>query len=140
MHRRSTSGCVRLWAIGFGLLLAGIILTADLGLLPAARQLQHIPLADKAGHFVLFGVMNLLVILAVRQSHRNWRGSVVAAGCTLGLIGAAAAEELSQLYIRSRTFSLLDLAAAACGIVGFGLVGMHFRYNTRPGGESRDHG
>jgi VanZ family protein len=110
------------WAVLFGLLVLGLILAADFGLLGPARRLHAIPLADKIGHFLLFGSLNLFVVWATQQSHPGWGKVRTAAGCSLLLLAAAGFEELSQLYIGGRTFSALDFAASAAGIVTFGLV------------------
>lgn len=109
-------------AVLFGLVVLGIILAADFGLLGLARRLHLFPLADKMAHFLLFGLLNLLVVRATQQSHTSWDNVRTAAGCSLLLLTVAGLEESSQLYIGGRTFSVLDFAASAAGIVAFGLV------------------
>jgi VanZ family protein len=74
------------------------------------------------GHFVLFGVLSWLTVQAVRQEHPACGKGRALVCCTLALMGAAALEELSQLYIPARTFSVLDLAASWCGIAAFGAL------------------
>jgi VanZ family protein len=110
------------WAVVFGLLVLGLILAADFGLLGPARRLHAIPLADKMVHFLLFGSLNLLIVRATQQSHPNWDKVRTAAGCSLLLTAVAGLEEWSQLYIGGRTFSAWDFAASAAGIAAFGLL------------------
>jgi VanZ family protein len=110
------------WAVLFGILVLGIILAADFGLLGPVRRLHAVPLADKIGHFLMFGALNLLVVRATQQSHPSWDRLATAAGCSLLLLAMASLEEWTQRYIGGRTFSALDLAASAAGIAAFGLV------------------
>lgn len=110
------------WAVLFGILVLGIILAADFGLIGFTRQLRIIPLADKVGHFLLFGFFNLLVVRAMQQTHPKWGKIRAAAGCSLLLVVIAGLEEWSQRYIGGRTFSVWDFAASAAGIAGFGLA------------------
>jgi VanZ family protein len=109
-------------AVLFGILVMGIVLAADLGLIGFTRRLRVIPLADKIGHFLLFGLLNLLVVRATQQSRPRWGTIRTAAGCSLLLVAMAGLEEWSQRYIGGRTFSAWDFAASAAGIAAFGLV------------------
>jgi len=111
---------MRRWAILFGLLLCVITAAADAGLLGFLRRIHDIPLADKLAHFMLYGLLNLLTIRAVRESRPATATLGIAASCSLLLAAAAALEEASQLYIATRTFSTWDLGAGIAGIVAFG--------------------
>jgi hypothetical protein len=107
-------------AAGYGLVLLGIILLAGRGSMnPVFAFVQRTPYLDKLGHFLLIGLLALLVNLALGA--RRWQvggqrvllgSAVVAALVTL--------EELSQLFLPNRAFSLLDLAANYAGIWVFG--------------------
>ncbi|HEY5982873.1 MAG TPA: VanZ family protein [Anaerolineales bacterium] len=98
---------MRARAIAFGLLFIVLVLAADAGLLGFVRRLHQVPLADKLGHFVLYGMLNLLITLPVFQDHRNWdKRRVVAVRAGLMTL-VAGLEEWTQLYISSRTFSTL---------------------------------
>jgi VanZ family protein len=110
------------WAVLFGILVLGIVLAADFGLIGLTRQLRVIPLADKIGHFLLFGFLNLLVVRATQQTRPRWGKRRTAAGCSLLLVALAGIEEWSQRYIGGRTFSAWDFAASAAGIIAFGLA------------------
>jgi VanZ family protein len=110
------------WAVLFGVLVLGIVLAADFGLIRFTRQLRVIPLADKIGHFLVFGFLNLLIVRANQQTHPGWGKVRTAAACSLVLVAVAGLEECSQRYIGGRTFSAWDFAASAAGITAFGLA------------------
>lgn len=107
-------------AILFSLLIVLIIVLADLGALPEFLEVGNdFPYGDKAGHFILFGILTLLIDLALFRSFRSQspKRIVVSSGLILSvLIGL---EEFSQQYFADRTFSLLDLAAGYLGVIFF---------------------
>jgi hypothetical protein len=109
-------------AVLFAILVLGIVLAMDFGMIGLTRILRVIPLADKIGHFVLFGLLNLLVVRATQQTRPSWGKIGTAAGCSLLLVAVTGLEEWSQLYIGGRTFSAMDFVASAAGIGAFGLV------------------
>lgn len=85
------------------------------------RFIQNHRGMDKLGHFVLIGGLAGLLEYSLRG--RLWRGLplgslLVAVGCTV--------EELTQAFIPSRSFDLLDLAANFAGICFFGWVVRRF--------------
>jgi len=55
-------------AILFGLFIIGIIVFADLGMLDIVGFVNKIPYGDKAGHFILYGILALLIDLALIRS------------------------------------------------------------------------
>lgn len=61
------------WAVAFGIMIIAIIVLADRGQLGFLGRLYDFPNGDKVGHFVLFGLLTLLVNLAVfeRWPERN---------------------------------------------------------------------
>ncbi|MFN3581325.1 MAG: VanZ family protein [Pseudomonas sp.] len=77
---------------------------------------RSIPYGDKLGHLGLFGFLTLLAVIGSRfrtfalGTFRLYYGAAVVALFAIG-------EELSQAFIPSRTFDLLDLAANSVGIV-----------------------
>jgi VanZ family protein len=124
-------------AIIFSLLIILIIVLADMGSLPQFLQVWNdFPYGDKAGHFILYGILTLLVDLALfrsrpdpsaaastrlRQSARRLilsrKWLVFTSGLVLAvLIGL---EEFSQQFFADRTFSLRDLAASYLGVIFF---------------------
>lgn len=101
-----------------------IIVLADTGRLGALSLIYHIPYADKAGHFILYGILTLLMDLMLFRSFpsRSRIGIVLIAGLTLApLIGL---EELSQRNLPTRTFDLMDLSASYLGLIFFSWVAM----------------
>ena len=96
--------------------LAGLVLLADDGkghwLFALANLL---PWGDKVGHFFLFGCLSFLVNLLLRAEKTNLYGFAVMKGSAM-LMSIVTLEECSQLFFKSRTFDLFDLAADAVGI------------------------
>ncbi len=107
------------WAILFAMFLAFIIILADTGHLGLLGLVYDFPLGDKAGHFILYGILSLLVNLSVFEACAvsRIRRSVVI--CSFALAIPIALEEFSQQWIHTRTFSLLDLAASYLGVAAF---------------------
>jgi VanZ family protein len=113
-------------AILFAFLLLVIIVLADMGALPRYLQLiNDLPYGDKAGHFMLYGILTLLVDLALfrlppdpsaalRMSRRLL---AIKSGLVLALL--IGLEEFSQQFFADRTFSLSDLAASYLGLIFF---------------------
>lgn len=95
------------------------VLAANGGLIPPAERL--VPAGDKLAHFVLIGGLALVANLAWRTGWlrvgplRLMAGSVV-----VGLLMSA--EEVTQLWITNRTFSLADLTANWLGALAASLV------------------
>ena len=103
----------------FALFILLIIILADTGNLGIFRLIYRIPYADKAGHFLLYGILALLVDLTLLGSVRKQTHLWVAV--TNGLILALfiGIEELSQRHFAARTFSLDDLSASYLGVIFF---------------------
>jgi len=121
-------------AILFAFLLLVIIVLADMGALPRYLQLiNDLPYGDKAGHFMLYGILTLLVDLALFRSPpdpsaaastRSAQGLgmsrrllAIKSGLVLALL--IGLEEFSQQFFADRTFSLEDLAASYLGLIFF---------------------
>lgn len=102
------------------ILLAGIVFLADNHQYHTLfNGIRRIPGGDKLGHFLLMGLLSFL--LNASLSCRTVR--VFAARVLLGSVIACAAvtlEELSQIFVRYRTFDLLDLLFDYAGIWAFG--------------------
>lgn len=107
-------------AVLFALLIVLIIVLADLGALPWFLEVWNdYPYGDKAGHFVLYGLLTLFVDLAFFRSFRSQSPKRVAVMIGLVLALLIGLEEFSQQFIAERTFSLLDLAAGYLGVIFF---------------------
>lgn len=107
-------------AIVFALFIILIIFLADIGALPPfLRFWKDLPYGDKAGHFLLYGILTLLVDLALFRSrpNRSRKLLTVTSGLILALL--IGLEEFSQQYFADRTFSLMDLAAGYLGVIFF---------------------
>lgn len=114
---------------GFSLFLLTLIWLADSG---RGQWLFHlarlIPGEDKTGHFVLFGMLSLLVNVVLQSSRLRLGRLSLLKGSVL-VAAFAIAEEISQLFFRSRTFDWLDLSAGVVGIWLFGRLAC--RYTKR---------
>jgi VanZ family protein len=112
----------------FALLIIIIIVLADLGALPQFLQVwKDLPYGDKVGHFILYGILTLLVDLALFHSlpdrSRNWLA--VTSGLILALL--IGLEEFSQQFFANRTFSLRDLAAGYLGVIFFSWLALRIK-------------
>lgn len=115
----------------FSLFILLIIVLADLGKLGILGFINSIPYADKAGHFILYGILALLINLSLLRSlpeRSPKRIVVLTSSCLLLLIGI---EEFSQRFFTGRTFSLADLAASYLGILFFSLVALRIKNEMR---------
>jgi len=99
-------------ALGFGLLVAGIGLSASRGWFPELfDQAARVPGGDFTAHAVLVGGLAVLMGWAVRPAGRTtWAWTMSA----ISLV--AVVEEVSQIWQVRRTFSWGDLLANALGI------------------------
>ena len=131
----------RLITVLYFLLLAGIVVLAD------AREyhnvfdaVRRIPGGDKLGHFLLMGLFSFL--LNVSLSCRTVR--VTSARVLLGsavVCAAVTLEEFSQIFVRYRTFDLVDLFFDYAGIWAFGRLALYVelrRGRTAPAEHSKE--
>jgi polysaccharide biosynthesis protein VpsQ len=103
----------------FTLFIVLIIVLADTGNLGIVGFVYRIPYADKGGHFLLYGILVLLINLTLFRSMPSQTRNriVLVSGMTLAfLIGL---EELSQQHFSNRTFDLVDLSASYLGVIFF---------------------
>lgn len=109
------------WLAGIYALVIGVIvwLANDGGFAHTFHWWRSIPGADKVGHFLLMGgfAFTLNLALGLRQFtlvQRRWLwGSAIIATIV-------ALEEISQAWVPSRTFDLVDLTFDFLGILFFG--------------------
>ena len=105
---------------GFVLLMIVIIMIANLGLSPRFFPFLHkIPGLDKAGHFLLMGLLSFFVNM-VFQASRTKIFSLNALKGNLLVFLIVALEEFSQIFLVHREFSLVDLLFDLAGIILFG--------------------
>ncbi|HXD09001.1 MAG TPA: VanZ family protein [Anaerolineales bacterium] len=96
-----------------------IIVLADQGNLGILQLVNEIPYGDKAGHFILYGILTLLLDLSLMRSlpNRSPQRVVVSTGLILALL--IGLEEISQQYFPSRTFDMIDLTFSYLGVSFF---------------------
>jgi VanZ family protein len=109
-------------AILYTLALAILIAAADMGYLQSvANAALLMPWVDEAGHFVLMGLLALVLNIVLRGR----RIELVCARPRLGSLIAltlVVAEELSQMFLATRRFSISDLVFDLAGIAAFGVL------------------
>lgn len=107
-------------ALLYVLVLLGIIVAADTGRLqPLFALLQRIPYGDTVGHFVLLGLLSLMLNSAYHTGLLRI-GPLTATKLSWAIAVLITIEEFSQLAFVNRSFSLTDLAANYLGIFVFG--------------------
>ena len=108
----------RVLSILFGLALIFIIISAEFGLTQVFfGPLYRFPNGDVVGHLLLLGGLSFLVNLGFPLS--RFKQPPLLKSCLI-LAGFITLEEISQIFIPNRSFSLVDLAANLIGIFGFG--------------------
>jgi VanZ family protein len=117
-------------AILFGLFIITIIILADLGDLGPLHAIYDVPFGDKLGHFILYGILALLVDLSLFQSFPGNDPRRVALLSGLGLALLIGLEEFSQKLFATRNFDLLDLTAGYLGVIFFSWLAL--RIKKRP--------
>ncbi|MCP4134825.1 MAG: hypothetical protein GY754_27875 [bacterium] len=119
-------------AVLFVLCFIAILVLADREGLPSfIVMLYRFPGGDKVGHFFLMGFLSLFVNSSLVLTKRGSLPQKIFIG-TVILAFLVSLEELSQLYFKGRTFSLVDLGCSFAGIVFFaGLVFLIARKRSR---------
>lgn len=104
-----------------------IIVLADLGKF-STLFIMRFPYADKAGHFILYGILTLLINLSLFRSLplRSRTRLIIFSGLILALL--IGIEEFSQQYFADRTFSLSDLTASYLGVSFFSWLALRTKH------------
>ena len=130
---------IKLLTGGFIILLLLIILIANLGLGPVYFPfIYSIPGLDKIGHFFLIGLLSYLVntILLGQKikvlSLRLLKGSLI-------IFLIVVLEEVSQLFLTYRAFSLMDLVADFAGIIIFGRLSLYKQRSKHNSSNTIEH-
>ena len=116
-----------------------IIVLADRGQLGLLTLVNRIPYGDKAGHFILYGILILLLDLTLFQAFPLRSPKLIAVTSGMFLAALIGLEEFSQQYFASRTFSLRDLIASYLGVIFFSWVALRIKKKDEihPGRQSR---
>ena len=111
----------------FALFIILIIVLADRGQLGILKLVNQIPYGDKAGHFILYGILTFLIDMTLFQALplRSPNLMVIISGLTLALL--IGLEEFSQQYFVSRTSSLIDLIASYLGLIFFSWLALRLK-------------
>ena len=116
---------VKMLTIVFVVFLIGVVIVANLGLAPVVFAfLRYIPGGDKTGHFVLMGMLSLLVNLSLSAKRVPVAGLSLLKGSLIVML-VVTLEELGQLLLKHRSFDLSDLAMDYLGIIAFGVLAEH---------------
>ena len=75
-----------------------------------------IPHLDKVGHFILFGILTLLIDLTAFEARPRRSVIWTAVLCSLGLAALISLEELSQIWLPLRDPSITSLASSLLGV------------------------
>ncbi len=112
----------------FSLLIVAIVICANAGQFPhSLKRLYDFPGGDKAGHFILFGILSFLlnksalILFPKRDPARLTLTVSLLLSIMIGL------EEWSQSLIPARMMSAIDLIASYVGVFLFAV----FAYRTR---------
>ena len=100
----------------FALFIVAVIVLADTNQLGFIKALYDFPNGDKAGHFLLYGILSLLLNLTLLRSRRFPDPRRAAWTLTLLLALAIGLEELSQTLVPERTPDWWDLLFSYLGV------------------------
>jgi polysaccharide biosynthesis protein VpsQ len=119
---------MKLLAILFTLFILLVIILADAGILAHyVGFIYEFPFGDKAGHFILYGLLTLLLDLALFRACPDQSRRRLAIQCGLVLALLIGLEEFSQRYFSSRSFDLVDLTFSYLGVVSFSWVALRIQ-------------
>ena len=115
-------------AVLFALFIILIIVMADAGVLAQYLGfLYSFPFGDKVGHFVLYGILALLLNLALFRSQPYQSRSLLGVTSALILAVLIGLEEFSQQLFANRTFDLIDLAFSYLGVASFSVLALFIK-------------
>jgi polysaccharide biosynthesis protein VpsQ len=119
------------WAVLCGFTIIGIVVLADTGHLGFLGAVYEFPYGDKAGHFLLFGLLSALVDLAVFEAWPKQDPTRLALRASSVLAVLIGLEELSQRWFPARTSSIWDLAASYLGVAAFAWMAIAIQRRRR---------
>ena len=117
-------------SIGFLLFIIWIIYLANTGSNSVFFDfVKTLPLGDKIGHFILFGFLTFICIIASKYRSFQFVGIQIYYPAIFIFVFVVL-EEISQIYISSRTFDLTDLASDVIGIVIASIIAKKTKKHT----------
>jgi hypothetical protein len=117
----------------FTLFIIAIIVLADRGILSHYLGfIYDFPYGDKAGHFILYGILTFLINLTTFEARPDQNRKLLAIKLGLILALLIGLEEFSQRFFVDRTFSLLDLSFSYLGVIVFSWLALKIKSRTRP--------
>jgi len=111
----------------FTLFIILIIILADMGKLGLLKMINQIPFGDKAGHFILYGILTLLLDLTLLRSLRTPDPNLLVLRVALILVLIIGLEEYSQKYFPHRTYDLVDLTFSYLGVIFFSWLALRIK-------------
>jgi len=106
-------------AILFFCFIAWIIAQANSGAVNIFFDLVSLlPYGDKVGHFGLYGLLAILMNIALKHKKFRMLGRAFLLGSTC-VIAFAVLEELTQLFIPTRTADFVDMFFSLLGVLVF---------------------
>jgi VanZ family protein len=111
----------------FTVFIIAVVILADNGKLASLHFIYDFPNGDKAGHFILFGILAFLLDLTFFQALPRADRKRVAFMIGLVLALLIGLEEFSQKFIPERTSSLFDLLASYIGVFFFSWLALRIR-------------
>jgi VanZ family protein len=108
----------------FGVFIVVIIFLANSGLLDILGLINRIPYGDKAGHFLLYGILTLLIDLSFLESHPDSSPGLIILQVALVLGFFIGLEEYSQRFFETRTSDWVDLIFSYLGVTFFSLLAL----------------
>jgi VanZ family protein len=118
----------------FLLFIIVLVIGADAGQFPQPlKYLYDFPGGDKAGHFILFGLLNFLLTRSALSLFPNRTPTRLILVVSLLLSILIGLEEWSQALFPARTMSITDLIASYAGVTLFACLAWYFdnRQSTR---------
>jgi VanZ family protein len=113
-------------AVLFGVFIIGIIILANMGLLDILGFVNAIPYGDKAGHFILYGILTFLIDRSFLPAKTGNHSPALEPGPKLIVLRIAlilalliGLEEFSQRYFENRTSDWVDLLFSFLGVAFF---------------------
>ena len=115
------------WAIFFGLFIIAVIILADTNHMGFLGRVYDFPNGDKVGHFVLYGLLSLVVNLSVFEARPTSDFKRLAVITSLILALLIGLEEYSQRFFPTRTSDWIDLTASYLGVALFAWLAVRLK-------------